>query len=72
MEPLFDVGGASHILGISVSRLNKLRVSGGGPAYIKMGNRVCYAREDLEHFIKQNRQKSTAQNKPLRTVGGAA
>ncbi len=34
-------------LGLSTSTLAKMRLSGGGPAYSKLGRRVVYRPEDL-------------------------
>lgn len=50
---------ASH-LGLSVSLLNKLRVTGGGPTYLKLGRRVLYNISDLETWADQRRRASTA------------
>jgi predicted DNA-binding transcriptional regulator AlpA len=57
---LLDVEAAAGFLGLGVTTLNKWRTSGAGPAFIKMGARVAYTRSDLERFIAQKRQKSTA------------
>ncbi|MGJ8562466.1 MAG: helix-turn-helix transcriptional regulator [Alphaproteobacteria bacterium] len=51
---------AADILGIAKSTLSKLRLSGEGPAFIKMGRRVAYRPEDLELWVNQNRRQSTS------------
>ena len=52
-------------LGLSTSTLAKMRLSGGGPAYSKLGRRVVYRPEDLETWIAANRFQSTSEY-PLR------
>jgi hypothetical protein len=39
---------AAKVLGLAPSTLAKLRLSGNGPVYCKLGRRVGYRREDLE------------------------
>lgn len=51
---------AANFLGLAKSTLSKMRLSGGGPAFIKMGRRVAYRPEDLEKWINENRRKSTS------------
>lgn len=55
-----NVQAASKYLGISVSTLNKLRVYGGGPVYIKLGRRVVYDPADLDAWRSANRRQSTS------------
>ena len=50
---------ATHI-GLSVSTLNKLRVFGGGPVFLKLGRRVVYDLADLEHWLSSKRRVSTS------------
>ena len=45
---------AADCLRISKSFLDKLRVRGGGPKFIKVGNRVRYNRRDLSTWISSN------------------
>ena len=52
---------AASRLGLSVSTLAKLRLSGAGPAYSKLGRRVVYRLEDLEAWIVANRYQSTSE-----------
>ncbi|MFN0219527.1 MAG: helix-turn-helix transcriptional regulator [Hyphomicrobium sp.] len=51
---------AAHC-GSSKSTFEKLRLSGGGPIYSKIGRRVVYRVEDLELWLDQNRRRSTSQ-----------
>jgi predicted site-specific integrase-resolvase len=60
MSELLTVEAAAEYLGLGITTLNKWRVSGAGPVFIKMGSRVAYARADLERFIAQNRLRSTS------------
>jgi excisionase family DNA binding protein len=57
---LLNVAEAAAYLGLGESTLNKLRSSGGGPEFIKMGASVRYSERDLEKYIAANRVKSTA------------
>ena len=50
---------AAH-LGIGVSTLNKLRVYGGGPTYLKLGRRVLYDVADLDQWLDRSRRQSTS------------
>ncbi|BCG91414.1 helix-turn-helix transcriptional regulator [Mesorhizobium sp. 131-2-1] len=52
--------GAALRVGLSVSTLEKLRLTGDGPEYIKLGRAVVYKPEDLDAWIDGNRRKSTS------------
>ncbi len=54
------VEGAANYTGLSSSTLNKLRVSGGGPAYLKLGRRVAYNVADLDDWLDSKRRRSTS------------
>jgi excisionase family DNA binding protein len=51
---------AARALSLSQSTLAKLRLSGKGPAYCKLGRRVVYRRADLEAWLEKNRRRSTS------------
>lgn len=51
---------AAILTGLSASTLNKLRVSGGGPAYIKLGRSVFYRRADIDVWLNAARRRSTS------------
>ena len=53
-------------LGLSPRTLDRYRVSGGGPKFHKFGNRVRYARADVDAWAAERRFSSTS------GVGGAA
>jgi predicted DNA-binding transcriptional regulator AlpA len=50
---------AAHI-GLSASTLNKLRVFGGGPVFLKLGRRVAYDLTDLDNWLASKRRRSTS------------
>ncbi|TIP25685.1 MAG: helix-turn-helix domain-containing protein [Mesorhizobium sp.] len=52
-------GAALHV-GLSVSTLEKLRLTGDGPEYIKLGRSVVYKPSDLDAWMEGNRRKSTS------------
>jgi predicted DNA-binding transcriptional regulator AlpA len=52
---------AAHQLGVSLSWLDKARLTGRGPVFIKIGDAIRYAAEDLDKFIAANRRTSTSQ-----------
>jgi len=56
---------AAAYLRCGVSTLNKLRVSGGGPVYVKAHGRVVYTEADLDRYITQHRCRSTADARSL-------
>ena len=51
---------AADRLGVSASYLNKLRVQGGGPPFVKMGARVGYDPDDLSKWIASQKLNSTS------------
>ncbi|QKC86063.1 DNA-binding protein [Mesorhizobium sp. NZP2077] len=52
-------GAALHV-GLSVSTLEKLRLTGDGPEYIKLGRTVVYSPSDLDSWMQGHRRKSTS------------
>jgi predicted DNA-binding transcriptional regulator AlpA len=59
-KPNLAVEDAARFVGVSVSVLNKLRVYGGGPAYLKIGRRVVYETPALEAWLASKRRLSTS------------
>ena len=51
---------AARQLGLQPQTLAQWRHKGGGPAYVKLGNRVFYERAVLDAFIADHRLGSTA------------
>lgn len=51
---------AAAYCGSSASTFEKLRLSGGGPGYLKLGRRVVYDPTDLDRWLAANRRVSTS------------
>jgi predicted DNA-binding transcriptional regulator AlpA len=51
---------AAEYVSLSVSMLAKMRCLGGGPAYIKLGRAVRYARVDLDFWLAARRVRNTS------------
>jgi predicted DNA-binding transcriptional regulator AlpA len=51
---------AAEWLDLAVKTLQKWRVQGGGPKFIKLGRSVRYTEEDLEEYIQTHRVPHTA------------
>ena len=51
---------AAGRLGIPKSTLEKLRLSGGGPIFVKRGKSVFYTEQDLTEWVQANRRRSTS------------
>lgn len=52
---------AATYLGVAASTLNKLRCSGGGPRFAKLGPRlVVYDRADLDAWVANSLYRSTS------------
>ncbi len=55
-----DTVEAAQYIGLGKSTLDKLRVVGGGPAFIKVGARVVYDPADLDAWLSKHRRVSTS------------
>ena len=51
---------AAEYCGSSASTFEKLRLTGGGPVYSKLGRRVVYRVADLDSWLAANRRRSTS------------
>jgi predicted DNA-binding transcriptional regulator AlpA len=51
---------AANFTGLSASTLTKLRLTGGGPEYIKLGKVVVYDLADLDAWLLSKRRRSTS------------
>ena len=51
---------ASSYTGLSCSTLNKLRCSGGGPRFAKVGRRVIYNVADIDVWLAKHLKTSTS------------
>jgi predicted DNA-binding transcriptional regulator AlpA len=52
---------AAAYLGLTASTLEKMRTTGIGPRFVRLGARaVGYDRADLDHFVEMGRRVSTS------------
>lgn len=58
---LLTTAEAAERLGVSASYMNKLRLVGGGPAFVKMGARVAYDPADLVAWLDGQKRHSTSE-----------
>lgn len=59
---MVKVNEAATLLGLSASTLNKWRVQGCGPRYVKLGRAVLYRVEDLDRWLQEHTRSSTSDN----------
>ena len=52
---------AAKYLGVSLSWLDKSRLKGTGPKFIRIGTRILYEFSDLDEFKALNRRMSTSE-----------
>lgn len=52
---------AANYVGSRAKTLEKWRVVGGGPRYVKLGRRVVYEVSDLDAWIDERRRRSTSE-----------
>jgi predicted DNA-binding transcriptional regulator AlpA len=52
---------AATFCGCSISKLNKHRVTGDGPPFIRCGRLVSYDIHDLEAWLAQGKRRSTSE-----------
>lgn len=53
---------AARYLRLAASTLNKMRLTGGGPTFIKLGpRRVVYSMADLNRWLVARRRRSTSE-----------
>ncbi|MAZ03669.1 MAG: hypothetical protein CMN56_11080 [Sneathiella sp.] len=58
---VLNAGQVAEQLGLSESTLAKMRLSGDGPPYSKLGRRVVYRPEDIDAWIASNSFRSTSE-----------
>lgn len=56
---------AAEYLGLGKSTLDKLRLTGGGPIFIKIGKRIVYDPADLDTWFDRHKRSSTSQKAAL-------
>ncbi len=60
---------AAQYLGLTASTLEKMRLSGNGPPFVRLGARaVGYTIGDLDSFIDAGRRKSTSDRGTVPTL----
>lgn len=59
-DKLLNTAEAAERLGVSISWLNKRRLTGDGPMFVKVGARVVYDPADLSAWIMARRRPSTS------------
>lgn len=58
---IFDTTGAAKRLLLSKAMLERLRVRGDGPAYLKLGGAVRYRQSDLDAWLESRVTRSTSE-----------
>lgn len=58
---LFTVSEAARWAKVSESFLNKARLTGGGPKYVRLGRAIRYRVEDLEAWARAGAADSTSE-----------
>jgi excisionase family DNA binding protein len=66
---MLDRQPAAAYLGLSVPTLDRKRVNGDGPRYLKIGSRVRYRRADLDAWLRERIVSSTSEAEAR--LGGA-
>ncbi|TCJ37359.1 AlpA family transcriptional regulator [Parafrankia sp. BMG5.11] len=62
MKPhVLNTAGAAEHTGLAVPTLEKLRCSGGGPVYLKLGRAVRYRASDLDEWLARRTISSTSE-----------
>jgi excisionase family DNA binding protein len=57
---LLNTKEAADALGLSERTLERWRVTGGGPRYVKVGRAVRYLLADLIEWVEERRRQSTS------------
>ena len=62
---LYDEQAAGRYIGgtnspVSARTLQRWRLEGGGPVFVKLGRLVRYRQSDLEHFLDERARTSTS------------
>jgi molybdenum cofactor biosynthesis enzyme MoaA len=60
LQKMLHTDAAAEYCGSSASTFEKLRLTGGGPLYSKIGRRVVYAVADLDAWLLENQRRSTS------------
>lgn len=60
-DQLYTPDETAGLLRSNPRTLERWRSTGDGPAFVKLGRRVCYRQADLQAFIEQQTRQHTAQ-----------
>ncbi|RDV04519.1 helix-turn-helix transcriptional regulator [Undibacter mobilis] len=63
MAKLLDQNQVSERWGVSVRTLERYRLTGTGPRFIRIGRLVRYRESDLEEYVFDHVRTSTSQSK---------
>jgi predicted DNA-binding transcriptional regulator AlpA len=63
MDQLLDQKTAARFLSVSVRTLERYRVTGTGPRWVRLGRLVRYREHDLAAWIEENSHFSTSEPK---------
>ena len=58
---IFDTSRAAQYLGLAKSTVEKMRVYGGGPRFLKLNRSVRYRAEDLDEWLRANIVNNTSE-----------
>lgn len=62
MENLLKVKEAAKVIGLSASTMNKMRCTGHGPRFYRIGKRrIGYALTDLQDWLSGSQHTSTSE-----------
>lgn len=61
---MLSTADAAERCSVGKSTLEKLRLTGGGPRYLKLGRRVVYHPNDLDDWLIAHRRSSTSDRGP--------
>jgi predicted DNA-binding transcriptional regulator AlpA len=61
LDPLLTVAQVSEIIGRSISTLEKDRLEGNGPLFVKMGRLVRYRPADVRAYLAERVRRSTSE-----------
>lgn len=60
-SPYMYTEAAAQFLGMGRRNLERLRVTGGGPKFVKIGRKCAYRREALEAWVESREFGSTSE-----------
>jgi predicted DNA-binding transcriptional regulator AlpA len=62
VEKLLDQKVAAHLLSLSVRTLERHRVAGTGPRFVRLGRLVRYRQRDVADWVEKNLRASTSEH----------